>query len=151
VEFFRARLAERGSGSGAGKGYALEYAGQAAHADMRRHYDWAGVLVIPSLMENYPYVALEGLSRGCFLVGSDVGGIPEIIDRPERGALFPTENSAFLAGVMGEYRDRIHDRTAILRRNAEEMSAEFSPDACYGRLLKAYGIGNEADAEERAA
>ena len=90
-----------------GRHYALEYAGPCDHSRILAHYDWAGALVIPSLMENYPYVALEGLSRGCFLLGSDVGGIPEIIDRPERGSLFPSENSAILAV-------KIRDRKSVV-------------------------------------
>lgn len=121
------------------KGFALEYAGPCDHARLYRHYDWAGVLVIPSLMENYPYVALEGLSRGCFLIGSDVGGIPEIIDRSARGLLFPAENSALLAGKIRECRQREHEIPRSMREVAAGIRAEFAPEACAGRLLETYG------------
>jgi glycosyltransferase involved in cell wall biosynthesis len=143
IGLFETALARSRARSG---GYALEYAGRAAHADMRRHYDWAGLLVLPSLMENYPYAALEGLSRGCWLLGSEVGGIPEIIDRPARGELFPAENSAILGRKMGEYRRRARELPALRRQSAEEMRVEFGPEACYGRLLEIYGaeIGERA-------
>ncbi len=160
-DLFRARLAERGRGAG-GAGYNLEYAGACAHDGMRKHYDWAGILVLPSLMENYPYAALEGLSRGCLLVGSRVGGIPEIIDRPGRGQLFPPGDSAFLARIMGECRQRGFLPGAerpgtggslpeALAENAEAMRAEFGPEACYRRLLEGYGFetGNGKSMERR--
>lgn len=141
-------LAERSSAS-AVTGYTVEYAGPSPHDGMRKHYDWAEVLVIPSLMENYPYTALEGLSRGCRVVGSEVGGIPEIVDRPERGQLFPAGEAASLARIMGEYRERAlggksgapsgGDRYSDLKRNVESMRAEFGPEACYRRLLEGYG------------
>ena len=152
IRRFEAALAARKSGAGA-FGYALEYAGPSPHAEMRKHYDWAGILVIPSLMENYPYAALEALSRGCYLIGSEVGGIPEIIDRPERGRLFQVENSAMLGRIMGESkrRDFLSARSGeipdALRRNAEEMRVEFGPEACYRQLMEAYG----AKLDERPA
>lgn len=152
IRYFEAALTRRKTGAGR-EGYALEYAGPSSHGEMRKHYDWAGILVLPSLMENYPYAALEGLSRGCYLIGSDVGGIPEIIDRPERGSLFPVENSALLGRIMGECRryDVLSARPGelpdVLRRNAEEMRVEFGPEACYRRLMEAYG----ANLDERPA
>lgn len=122
-----------------GRRYALEYAGPCDHSRMPEHYDWAGALVIPSLMENYPYAALEGLSRGCRLLGSDVGGIPEIIDRRERGELFPPENSAILAGKIREWKLRNRAIPREMRDVASGMRAEFAPDACARRLLETYG------------
>lgn len=164
-ELFRARLAERSPSSGGGPasggaGYSLEYAGACAHDGMRKHYDWAGILVLPSLMENYPYAALEGLSRGCLLVGSRVGGIPEIIDRPGRGQLFPAGDSAILARIMGECRQRGFLPGAerpgsggslpeALAENAEAMRAEFGPEACYRRLLEGYGFETGKSTERR--
>jgi glycosyltransferase involved in cell wall biosynthesis len=119
--------------------YTLEYAGPCGHQELHRHYDWAGVQVLPSLMENYPYTALEGLSRGCFLLGSDAGGIPEIIDRPGRGMLFASENSTQLAGKIRECRRRDRAISDGMREIAEEIRSEFEPEACYLRLMETYG------------
>jgi glycosyltransferase involved in cell wall biosynthesis len=112
---------------------------------MPDHYDWAGALILPSLMENYPYTALEALSRGCYVIGSDVGGIPEIVDRPERGTLFPAENKAILARKIREWSVGNRGLPAGTREATEAIRAEFSPDACARRLLGTYG----EHAEER--
>ncbi|MEO7426825.1 MAG: glycosyltransferase family 4 protein [Fibrobacteria bacterium] len=133
---FQARLAKPVTGT---PGYELEYAGPCEHSQLYRHYDWAGVLVLPSLIENYPYTALEGLSRGCFLLGSDVGGIPEIIDRPARGRLFPAENSAILAEKIRECKLREGEIPKSMREVAASIRAEFAPEACATRLLETYG------------
>lgn len=129
----------------AGRRYALEYAGPCDHSRMPDHYDWAGALILPSLMENYPYTALEALSRGCYVIGSDVGGIPEIVDRPERGTLFPAENKAILARKIREWSVGNRGLPAGTREATEAIRAEFSPDACARRLLGTYG----EHAEER--
>lgn len=164
-DLLAARLAGRNPGegpgpgrNGRGRGYTLEYAGPCPHEAMPEHYDWAGILVLPSLMENYPYTALEGLSRGCYLIGSEVGGLPEIIDRPGRGRLFPVENSAILGRIMGECRRRGKGSPAggdrglpgDPARNVEEMRVEFGPEACYRRLMEAYGMDG-SDLGERAS
>jgi glycosyltransferase involved in cell wall biosynthesis len=90
-------------------------------------------------MDNYPYVALEGLSRGCFVIGSEVGGIPEIIDRPERGLLFASENSTQLAEKIRECRRREQEISEGRRKMAEEIRSEFALESCYRRLMEVYG------------
>lgn len=129
-------------------GFALEYAGPGDHSDMPKHYDWAGILVLPSLMENYPYVALEGLSRGCYLVGSQIGGIPEIIDRASRGILFESENSTQLAGKIRECICRDREISENARDIVEQIRSEFSPEACYIRLMEVYGADFTKEGQE---
>ena len=130
-----------------GRRYALEYAGPCDHGRLAAHYDWAGAVILPSLMDNYPYVALEALSRGCYVIGSDAGGIPEIVDRPARGALFPAENSAILARKIREWSMRNGGTPAAMREEAAAVRAEFAPDACARRLLGTYvGTTPERDA-----
>jgi glycogen synthase len=135
IEYFKSRLAEKSVTSP----YKIEFIGPCPHSDMAKHYDWAGIQVIPSLMENYPYVALEGLSRGCHLLGSNVGGIPEIIDRPSRGSLFPLENSTLLAQKIRECIHRGLEISDGKQAMAEEIRSEFDPENCYLRLMEAYG------------
>lgn len=132
--------AHRDSPPGPGsRRYALEYLGPCDHSRLPAHYDWAGALILPSLMENYPYAALEALSRGCYVIGSDVGGIPEIVDRPSRGSLFPPGNSAILAGKIREWCVRNRGNPADMRGEAAALRKEFSPEACARRLLGIYG------------
>lgn len=42
--------------------------------------DYIDVYVQPSLQEGLPRALIEAMSRGCFCIGSNVGGIPELLD-----------------------------------------------------------------------
>jgi len=53
----------------------------------------AEMLVLPSREEPYGIVLIEALAQGCRIVASDIGGIPEIINHPNRGLLVPCGDS----------------------------------------------------------
>ena len=119
--------------------YVIEYLGPIPQKLLRQHYDWAGLLIMPSRMDNYPYVALEGRSRGCYLLASDIGGLPELLNGPASGQLFPVENSLLLAEIIRQCREHEREILAGLPAITERLQTDFSPDACYQILLKAYG------------
>lgn len=48
----------------------------------------ANVVVFPSLYENFPYVVLEAMNCGCAIVGSQNGGMKEMIEEIVSGLLY---------------------------------------------------------------
>ena len=58
--------------------------GREALADLYRR---ASVFVLPSIFDPYPNVLREAMGHGLPCVGSDSGGIPEIIVEGETGLL----------------------------------------------------------------
>jgi glycosyltransferase involved in cell wall biosynthesis len=46
------------------------------------------IFVLPSRSEAFPNALLESMACGCAVIGSDVGGIPELIGYDDRGLLF---------------------------------------------------------------
>lgn len=54
----------------------------------------------PSLWENFPNACLEAMSLGVPVVGSDAGGMGEIIRDGEDGLLFRSGDAASLAGAL---------------------------------------------------
>ena len=60
----------------------------------------ASMLVIPSRWEGLPNVALQAGLMGRPVVGSQVGGLPEIVDHQQTGILVPPENSDALAAAI---------------------------------------------------
>jgi glycosyltransferase involved in cell wall biosynthesis len=67
--------------------------------------DWmnaADVFVLPSRAEGLGIVLLEAMACGTPCVGSDVGGIPEILLVPECGELAPPGDDVMLARRIGD-------------------------------------------------
>ncbi|WIG98106.1 glycosyltransferase [Myxococcus sp. SDU36] len=60
----------------------------------------ATVCCFPSRWENFPNVCLEAMSTGSLVVGSDAGGMAEVIEDGRSGLLFRTGDSAHLAEVL---------------------------------------------------
>jgi len=57
-------------------------------------------VILPSSREGLSRSAMESVSLGVPVLGSDARGICDIIDSPERGILFPVGNHAALAAAM---------------------------------------------------
>lgn len=65
------------------------------------------ILVMPSLREGLPMVALEAMSYGIPVVGFSVGGMPEVVEDGVTGVLVaPQDNKALTAGIERLLKDR---------------------------------------------
>ncbi|MBC2118138.1 glycosyltransferase family 4 protein [Listeria booriae] len=69
--------------------------------EMPHYFNAADVVVLPSLMEATSIAGLEAMACGKPLIGTNVGGIPEIIHPGQTGYLVPPKSSDALAtGVL---------------------------------------------------
>jgi glycosyltransferase involved in cell wall biosynthesis len=105
-----------------------------AHIDqprsLARVYSASDILVIPSLQDNFPQVALEGLACGTPVVASAVGGIPEIVRSGHTGRLVAPGDIHELGDVIGELlrsretRDVMgqHGRRLVVEKYTSEMN-----------------------------
>ncbi len=66
-------------------------------ADWMRSID---VFVAPSESESFPNALLEAMACGCAVIGSNVGGIPEMIDPENAGQVFEPGNLADLKSKL---------------------------------------------------
>lgn len=76
----------------------------------------ATVCCFPSLWENCPYACLEAMSLGTVVVGSDAGGMAEIIEHDRSGLLFHAGNESHLASMLSRAltSDSLQSRVADL-------------------------------------
>ena len=91
-------------------------------------YSAADVFVIPSLQDAFPQTALEAIACGTPVIGSAVGGIPDIVRPGVTGYLVPPRDARALGAVIAELLEnpaRRAEMSANCRRIAgEEYSLE---------------------------
>ncbi len=74
-------------------------------------------LFLPSKLENYPTMALEAMLNGVIVIGSNVGGIPEIIG-DGRGILFESGNADALYKAIRQALQMKDDEYNRIRKQA---------------------------------
>lgn len=80
----------------AGVDGAVLFVGRQPQNALQGYYDQMDILLMPSRSEGFGLTAIEGMARGCVVVASEVGGLPEVVV-PGCGLLHKSENVDDLA------------------------------------------------------
>jgi glycosyltransferase involved in cell wall biosynthesis len=103
----------------------------------------ADLFVLASLHENLPAVLAEAMATGLPSVATRVGGVEELIDRPDAGTLVDPGDSRALAGAIREALERPRpDPAALAAHAAERFGYEQigrTWDALYDELVSSRG------------
>jgi glycosyltransferase involved in cell wall biosynthesis len=101
------------------------------------HYEWADIVCVPSLSDPLPTVVLEAFVASRPVVGSDVGGIPWMVEDGVTGRIVPPGSAESLARVFSELASR-PDRLRIMGVNAAASAARrFSWPTIGDRIRRA--------------
>ena len=113
-----------------GQGVALETSPEVVHLGWKERdeeiadaYAAADVFLAPSLEDNQPNTIVESLACGTPIIGTDVGGIPELVQSPLVGRLVPVGDTTALASAIVAAAARPEDYRAMrghCRAQAEE-------------------------------
>jgi glycosyltransferase involved in cell wall biosynthesis len=98
----------------------------------------AELVVVPSFLENCPYVILESMACGKPVVASNVGGIPEIVIDKYNGLLIKPGSSKMLAEAVIELLENQSMRNLMGQRARETIIKKFSWEVNLDRYLDAY-------------
>ncbi|MFC1478836.1 glycosyltransferase family 4 protein [Candidatus Margulisiibacteriota bacterium] len=97
------------------------------------------IIIVPSLSEPFGRVVIEAMAAGKPVIGSNCGGIPEIIQNGETGFLAEPGNSIDLSRVMFEVMNMNSADIVDIINNAREMVAEkFSLNKQLSEVLIVY-------------
>lgn len=85
------------------KGYKIEIVGEVSPEEVKNLMEISSVIIIPSFAEGLPNVAMEAAATGRPVIGSSVGGLPEIVIHNETGLLFQPGNEQELSDCIIKY------------------------------------------------
>ncbi len=96
-------------------------------------------VIIPSqCYENSPNIVLEAYSYCKPVIGSRIGGIPELIDENQTGLLFEAGNDEELMKCMRIFHDDRKLAHEMGSRGHELLQLKFTPQRHYEELVKLY-------------
>lgn len=106
------------------------------------------VLCIPSLKhEGVPQIGLQALACGTSVVGSECGGIPEIILEGQTGRIFPIGDAAAMAARIAEAIDHPERTQQMSRAGRALVEKHYSLDNMLDQLENIYMRHLERSAE----
>lgn len=115
----------------------ISFLGKLNAAEVAQLLLGAKASVIPSQWyENNPLGVIESLCAGTPVIGSDMGGIPELIDGGA-GEIFPYGDSVALARILKDFKALTPEQHRDLAVSQRER---FSRDIHLRKLLEAYGV-----------
>ncbi len=125
----------------AGVQQSVRFLGAIAPDEIARQLDACTVFVIPSRTEGLPRALIEALAKGVPSIGSDVGGIPELL-RPSE--LIPPEDARALASAVAAMladpaRYRETSEWAIGRAQAFRPALLSAARAAFYKAVRATG------------
>ena len=128
------------------------FAGAVSQAELARYFGAARVMVLPSLSEGLGRVVVEAMLLGTPVIGSRVGGIPDLISDGENGYLVEAGNEAELTAAL---RQMYEADVAAMGDKARAFAEDFfSPEKYvegYRKLFElALGESKDPNIEEES-
>ena len=98
----------------------------------------ADVVLVPSMEEGLPNIAIEASACGRAVFGSDVGGIPEVVEQGQTGLILPAGASEAWGEALVTYAGRpdVLEQMGIQARR--RMEARFDRRGYAPEMLKLY-------------
>lgn len=106
--------------------------------DVAPFYAMSDVFVLPSRTDACPFTAIEAMSLGVPIVGTKVGGIPEIVDDAVSGLIVPAESPEALASAITAALGDEEHRRSLGKAGLMRYEAKFSLDAMAAAWLREY-------------
>lgn len=115
----------------------LRYVGERPHAEVVRYMSAADVLVLPSYSEGLPTVIVEAGSLGLPVIGSAVGGIPELLG-DGRGTLLPDVSAESVGASLAAFAANPATARDAAGRLRALVVDRYDVDANAARLVDLY-------------
>lgn len=114
----------------------IHYLGKLDYQDMLEKLKTVHTVIVPSLwMENYPNTVLEAMAMGCLVLGSERGGMREMIG-DDRFIFHVLEKKDIQNKMEVAYHMSQEEYDSITQKNRDRIRKNNSPDEYYAKLMK---------------
>jgi glycosyltransferase involved in cell wall biosynthesis len=111
----------------------LRLLGRLPRSEMAELYQWADVLVLPSISDTFGLVLLEAMSHGAPVIATENTAAPDVVREGEDGWIVPVMAPAVITARLEELtRDR--ERLEAMSQNAAVRARDYSVDRYAERL-----------------
>ena len=116
----------------------INYLGYLEYKDILNELSSVYSVIVPSLwMENYPNTVLEAMATRCLVLGSDRGGIPEMIEG--RGLIYNVmDNSSIFEALESSYNMAVDDYNILTCKALEYVHGNNNISKYYMSLLRLF-------------
>lgn len=116
----------------------IRFLGSLDREEVAQRYREADLFTLPSTAEAFGNVFAEALASGLPIVGSQVGGIPELVEPGSNGLLVPSGDPAALARAIRLLADDPQLRREMSQRNRAKAEATLGWANATKRYLSIY-------------
>ena len=94
------------------------------------------VVVLATKQETFGLVLIEAMRNGVAVIGTNAGGVPEIIDDGKTGLLFEPEDAEGLERCLIRLMQDVQLCESLARAGKQKADVQFSQELHYDRLVK---------------
>jgi glycosyltransferase involved in cell wall biosynthesis len=117
----------------------VKLVGHVDQQELERLYDWSDTVVVPTITpEPFGRVAVEAMSTGRPVIGTNTGGLTEIIDDGETGFLVPPGDSSAIVEKLLIFRNQPHLLAEMGGRALKRCKAVFDQTTIASQVLDVY-------------
>jgi glycosyltransferase involved in cell wall biosynthesis len=116
----------------------VQFLGSLDRAAVAERYRQADLFTLPSTAEAFGNVFAEALASGLPIVGSAVGGIPDLVQHGTNGLLVPANDPVALSRAIAYLADDPELRAAMRQRNREKAELSLPWSHATNRYLALY-------------
>jgi glycosyltransferase involved in cell wall biosynthesis len=123
----------------------IHFHGYLTGTDLQKMYQSADIFVLPSIVDDDGYteglgtVLLEAISHGVPVIGTNVGGIPDIIIDGETGFLVPQKNPDSIAQAIEKIVNNPELAEELTKNAKKHLARNFSWKMITDRFAEVYG------------
>ena len=114
--------------------------------DVAKIYKCCDVFVFPSMREGLGLAAIEAMAAGMPVIASDVGGIPDYLDKNYRCK--PKDVGAFLNKIKFLINNR--DKWSVLGKENQQVAERFDEACVMSKMQLIYGQGQNLSKDAEA-